>query len=70
MLFDLCWSSLYALKMLMKDLKLFFSLLGSFGMLKEFLLVSLKKCIVYPNLHHSLVNLGRLFSVKMGCAEN
>jgi hypothetical protein len=56
--------------MLMKDLKLFFSLLGSFGMLKEFLLVSLKKCIVYPNLHHSLVNLGRLFSVKMGCAEN
>ncbi len=54
--------------MLMKDLKLFLSQVGSSDMLKKNLLVSLKKCIVYPNLHHSLVNLGMLFLTKMVCA--
>ncbi len=36
MLLDLCWSSLYAFKMLMKDLKIFLSQLGSFDMVKSF----------------------------------
>jgi hypothetical protein len=38
MLFSLCWSSPYALTMLVKDFRLFFSQFGSFDMLKEFCL--------------------------------
>ncbi len=60
-LLSFCWSSPYALKMLMKDFKLSLSQFGSFDMLKEF-------CMWIQTLHHSLVNLGKLILVGMGCA--
>jgi hypothetical protein len=59
MLFSFCWSSPYALKMLMKDFRLSLSQFESSDMLKEFCLWTF---------HHNLVNLGKIVLVGMGCA--
>jgi hypothetical protein len=63
-----CWSGPNAFKMLMKDFKLFISQFGIFNMLKEFCLWIWNIGLWIQTLHHSLVNVGKLFLVWMGCA--